>query len=229
MAAKPKESRAAFIAWLWAQQAAIVALAQEQARNVDEGYDIAMHALTEAIEGAGKTGGVVTRGAALQALRSRVQQLCVEYRAQRTRLTAKDNFRRRGEHRGRAEHNTVGLRRVEGADMARVALHVASDASIWEEMSTQFLPVYTREGPGPCNLCGRMIWWTALNWGARKGGARWMRKWEVLGMDQPGSKPRAYSEMQPSGRRHICGVMDKPHKLRYEAVVLPLRRVGKKS
>lgn len=148
--------------------------------------------------------GVQNRGDAHVELRSSVQQLCAEYRAERNRLTANRN------HRRRTEHVAVSMRRVQGVNAERAVLRAASDATIWDELRTQYLPIYTREGPGPCNLCGCTVWWTALNWGARKGGARWMRKWEVIGAKRDNGKLAPYGSMRPSGQRHICGHKDRP-------------------
>lgn len=220
-----RQSKGDFIAWLWAQQSDIVALAQDMARNTEDGYDIAMDALTDTAAQYGAVGRAPNRGDVLQALRSRVRSLCTQYRAQRTRMTTK----RDGGNRRDTVHSTAGLRRVQGSDADSAALRVASDATIWEQMSTQYLPVYTREGPGPCNLCGRTVWWTALNWGARNGGARWMRKWEVIGARTPDGRPASYDAMRPSGQRHICGVMDKSRKPRYAVLMLPRRAFAGKS
>lgn len=202
MATRPKESKKAFITWLWAQQAQLVALAKDVARNDRDGYDIAMDALTEAAQKYGKTGKALNRGEALMRLRHRVHNLCTEYRAARDLLSAKRN----GHSRTRGGRYL--MERAYGKDAELAGDMVSSNDTIWAALRVPYLPIYSRVGPGPCNLCGQIVYWTELNWAASAraaAGTRWMRKWNISPAQLA---TRQYDAMHPTDARHICGKHD---------------------
>jgi hypothetical protein len=239
---RPKISKDEFIAELWDDAPKLIALAVKRLRSEVDGHDLALDELAKVIDRIknpkpGEPRIMLHRASVWEQLRKNVRTACTRYLQAQGKLKATRSAGSR-----RDAHDYPEMRRVvlggSASTMPWQALNAPDTSSIWDELRVQYAPVYTREGPGPCNLCGRIVWWNPLNsswnWDKRRGNpapAPMLQKLEIIELGGLKRIPRHlnYRMLRPSVIRHRCSKMDPPREPRHEILLRPRQMKEKRK